>query len=82
LLWCEIEIADTSVYCDGVFDLFHSGHAAFLKKVRALPDERSLRLLVGVISDTDARSYKRDQILPLADGFAVIEQRRMVDEAI
>ncbi len=48
------------VYVDGVFDLFHLGHVNFLKQAKSLGTE----LLIGVVTDTDAASYKRKPIIP------------------
>ncbi len=40
------------VYVDGVFDLFHAGHLAFLRQVKKLGNY----LLVGVVKDDDVES--------------------------
>ena len=66
------------VYVDMVGDLFHPGHVAFLKAARDLGDQ----LVVGVLSDATAASYKRLPIMTLAERVAVIEACRYVDEVI
>lgn len=56
--------ADTSgrvyrVYCDGVFDLFHLGHARMLEQAKkSLGNPAKVHLLAGVCSDEDVHRYK------------------------
>ena len=45
------------IYCDGVFDLFHNGHINHFKQIKQLYPNSYL--IVGVVSDSDASSYKR-----------------------
>jgi cytidyltransferase-like protein len=45
------------IFCDGVFDLFHRGHVNHFKKIKDLYPNAFL--LVGVLSDKIATSYKR-----------------------
>ena len=66
------------VYVDMVGDLFHAGHVALLREARRHGD----RLVVGVLSDETAASYKRRPIMTLAERVAVIEACRWVDEVI
>lgn len=66
------------VYVDLVGDLFHAGHVALLRKARHHGD----RLVVGVLSDETAASYKRRPIMTLAERVAVIEACRWVDEVV
>ena len=66
------------VYVDMVGDLFHPGHVAFLKAARELGDH----LVVGVLSDETAASYKRRPIMTLDERVAVIGACRYVDEVI
>lgn len=47
-----------TIYCDGIFDLFHHGHLQHIAKIHILFDE-PIKLLVGVISDEVATKYKR-----------------------
>ena len=46
------------IYCDGIFDLFHMGHLNHLRQIHDHFDE-PIHLIVGVISDSVATSYKR-----------------------
>ena len=66
------------MYVDMVGDLFHAGHVALLREARSHGD----RLVVGVLSDETAASYKRRPIMTLAERVAVIEACRWVDEVV
>lgn len=66
------------VYVDMVGDLFHAGHVALLRAARTYGD----RLVVGVLSDEAAASYKRRPIMTSAERVAVIEACRYVDEVV
>jgi ethanolamine-phosphate cytidylyltransferase len=70
--------ATTRVYVDMVGDLFHAGHVSPLREARRYGDW----LVVGVLSDDTAASYKRRPIMTLAERIAVIESCRYVDEVI
>ena len=59
-----------TVYVDGVFDLFHVGHIALLKKAKQFGDH----LIIGVVTDEDAKSYKRQPIVPFAYRSKMIEE--------
>lgn len=61
-----------------VGDLFHMGHVGLLKAARECGDW----LIVGVLSDEVAASYKRRPIMNLAERVTVIEACRYVDEVI
>ncbi|UFN46272.1 adenylyltransferase/cytidyltransferase family protein [Nocardioides okcheonensis] len=66
------------VYVDMVGDLFHAGHVDLLRAARAHGDH----LVVGVLSDETAASYKRRPVMTLAERVAVIESCRYVDEVV
>jgi cytidyltransferase-like protein len=70
--------AGSRVYVDMVGDLFHAGHVSLLREARRHGDW----LVVGVLSDDTAASYKRRPIMTLAERVAVIESCRYVDEVI
>jgi cytidyltransferase-like protein len=61
-----------------VGDLFHAGHVSLLREARRHGDT----LIVGVLSDDTAASYKRPPIMTLPERVAVIESCRYVDEVI
>jgi cytidyltransferase-like protein len=66
------------VYVDVVCDLFHAGHVEFFKQARALGD----RLIVGVVSDQDASTYKPAPIMSYAERLAVVRACRYVDRVL
>jgi len=66
------------VYTCGVFDLFHAGHLQFLQKAKALGDY----LIVGVLPDQLAESFKRRPITPFKQRIEIVRNIRCVDEAI
>ena len=70
----------TTVYVNGVFDLFHPGHIAFLKKARAVGGPGA-RLLVGVITDEDAR-WKRPTIMTHAERLEMVRHCTEVDAVV
>lgn len=51
-----------TIYCDGVFDLFHKGHLEHLKNIKNYFNQQTY-LIVGVISDKLCTNYKRKPIL-------------------
>ena len=68
----------TTVYVDGVFDLFHAGHINFLKQAKLLGDY----LIVGIISDEDVESYKRTPVISFNDRYTMLENCILVDKII
>lgn len=68
----------TVVYVDMVADMFHPGHVAFLKKAK----EQGDYLIVGLVSDADAASYKREPIMTLAERAIMVKSCCYVDEVI
>ena len=67
-----------TVYMDGVFDLFHAGHLETIKNLRKYGDT----VVIGVVSDTDALSYKRSPIIVEKHRVAIIEACKYVDQVI
>ena len=78
----------TRIYVDGVFDLFHAGHIAFLRKARSALVPAGLKvvgealapvvLIVGVITDEDA-GWKRRPYVSHADRVTVVRHCKLVD---
>ena len=66
---------------DGVFDLFHRGHLEAIKKVRK---EAGIdgTVVIGIVSDQDANSYKRWPIISETDRVEIISNIKDVDEVI
>ena len=47
------------VYCDGVFDLFHLGHARIFEQVKKMfPPDVEVTVVAGVCCDEDVVKYK------------------------
>jgi len=68
------------VYIDGIFDLFHIGHLESFKKTKKI--YKNVFLIVGVISDDKASSYKRKPIINESDRYDIIQNIKCVDEVI
>jgi cytidyltransferase-like protein len=66
------------VYADAVCDLFHLGHVEFFRQARAPGD----KLVIGLLSDADAASYKPAPILSFDERIAVVRACRHVDRVI
>jgi cytidyltransferase-like protein len=66
------------IYADVVCDLFHYGHVEFFRLARALGD----RLVVGLVGDQDAMSYKPKPIMSYEERVAVVRSCRLVDRVL
>lgn len=78
--WPPTTARPLTVYADGVFDLFHPGHLAFLDKARAAGG-LDARLIVGVIGDEDA-AWKRTPVMSLAERAAMVRACARADRVI
>lgn len=63
---------------DGVFDLFHRGHIESINKCLKFGDE----IIIGIISDKDAESYKRIPIFNQDDRCEIIKNLKNVSDII
>ena len=54
---------------DGVFDLFHRGHIESINKCLKFGD----KIIIGIVSDKDAESYKRIPIFNQEDRCEIIK---------
>jgi cytidyltransferase-like protein len=71
------------VYLDGVFDLFHVGHLNSIRAAYEVAREHGdPQLIVGVVSDADAQSYKRAPIIGEADRADIVRSLRCVHAVI
>ena len=66
------------VYTDMAADLFHIGHLNLLKRAKSVGDY----LIVGVHSDEQIRSYKRDPVFKEEDRYEIMRCCKYVDEII
>ena len=73
-----VERKPIRVYADVVCDLFHAGHVEFFRNARALGD----RLIVGVVADEDAATYKPAPVMTHDERVAVVRGCRFVDEVL
>lgn len=69
-----------TVYVDGVFDLFHGGHIAFLQKAKQVGGAGA-RLVVGVVTDEDAQ-WKRTPFVPHSGRVTMLKHCTLVDSVI
>jgi ethanolamine-phosphate cytidylyltransferase len=73
----------TYVYIDGVWDLFHPSHLKFIERVREHATKElypsTIKIIAGVISDIDAKSYKHLPIMNESQRARMIESCSLVD---
>jgi choline-phosphate cytidylyltransferase len=53
------------IYIDGIWDLFHYGHANAIKQAKATFENSEL--IVGINTDEDAEFYQGQQVLNLEE---------------
>jgi cytidyltransferase-like protein len=68
----------TTVYTFIIGDLFHINHIKFLELAKTYGD----KLIVGVLSDDVAKSYKGTLIYPLEDRFKIVNALKCVDRVV
>ena len=66
------------VYMDGVFDLFHRGHLESINNCLKYGDY----IIIGVVSDEDAKKYKRKPIINEIDRVKIVKNISKVNDVI
>jgi cytidyltransferase-like protein len=69
------------LYTDMVADMFHYGHAEYLRKIHELK-KGSDELYVGIHNDEAVKSYKRLPILNMDERIKVISSCKYIDKII
>lgn len=70
-----------TIFCDGIFDLFHRGHLKHLEKIHRHFDE-PIYLIVGVTNDVNSTKYKRQPIYDENKRVKILESCIYVNKVI
>ena len=69
------------IYIDGIWDCFHMGHVLHFKKIKYLDNQENF-LIVGIVNDKDATSYKREPIYNETNRKILVESCKYVNKVI
>jgi len=68
------------IFCDGIFDLFHSGHVNHFKQIKTLNPNSTL--IVGVLNDIDTTAYKRKPYYDETKRLLMVKSCKYVDKTL
>lgn len=68
------------IFADGVFDFYHNGHREHFHRLKNLNED--VQLIVGVISDEECSTYKRNPTMNEYQRLKLVSKDKHVDQAM